>query len=71
MSTYIVSGYVTMSVVAEVEANSKAEAKRKAEELGIPGLCHQCSDAGGEDEWTLNGFDDLPDDAIHDVELKR
>ena len=69
MVKYIVSGYLTISVHAEVEAKSKEGAREKARELGVPGLCHQCDVAGGEGEWTLNGFDDPPDDAVQNVEL--
>lgn len=67
---YIVSGYLTISVVKEIEADSPEEAKAKAEQLSCPSLCHHCENAGDDDKdsWTLNGFDDPPDDAVHDVE---
>ncbi len=65
---YIVSGYLTISVCAEIEADSEAEAKTKAEALDTPPLCHQCDGSGGEGCWTLNGFDDPPVDAVQDVE---
>lgn len=67
---YTVYGYLTISAVATVEADSGEEAKEKALALDTPGLCHQCSNAGSEAEgsWTLNGFDPVPDDAVQHVE---
>jgi hypothetical protein len=67
--TYIVSGYLTIGVVKEIEASSESEARTKAGALGVPGLCHQCSGAGGTGEWELNGFDDPPDDCVQHVEV--
>jgi hypothetical protein len=65
---YTVYGYLTMSVYATVEAESEAEARKKAQDLDPPSLCHQCD--GGEEEgcWGANGFDDPPDDCVGDVE---
>lgn len=70
MSTYLVSGYLTISVSKLIQAKSKAEARRRAGELSAPSLCHQCSCAGKDDEqaWELNGFDDPPEDAVREVE---
>ena len=67
---YRVSGYLTISVVKDVTARSEAEARRKAEDLQAPSLCWQCSSAGegSDDVWELNGFDDVPEDCIQDVE---
>lgn len=67
---YRLSGYLTVSCVADIEANSEEEAREKAAQLSCPSLCHQCEDAGGDpDTWQLNGFDDPPEDAVHDVVL--
>jgi hypothetical protein len=66
---YYVYGYLTMSVFAEVEATDEADAAEKAMALDPPSLCHQCA---GEQEpgcWGGNGFDDVPDDCVQDVEL--
>lgn len=70
MPTYVVSGYLTISVSKRLQAKSKAEARRLAEDLSAPSLCHQCSCAGQDDEqvWQLNGFDDPPEDAVQEVE---
>lgn len=67
---YRVSGYLTISVTADIEAANEDEAKKKASSLGAPGLCHSCENAGGSaGEWELNGFDDPPEDAVQHVEL--
>lgn len=70
MSKYRVSGYLTISVTKVVEAESEEQAKQKALELCCPSLCHQCDGAGDDDPdaWTLNGFDDPPEDAVNHVE---
>lgn len=68
MKTYYVSGYLTISVTAEIQARNKKEAREKAGDLSAPGLCHQCDNAGGEGCWQLNGFDDPPDDAVQEIE---
>jgi len=70
MGKYIVSGYLTISVSKEIEAKSAKDAKRKAEELACPSLCHQCCQAGDDDHdaWPLNGFDDPPLDCVRNVE---
>lgn len=67
---YRVSGYLTISAFALVEAGSEKEAREKAGDLGCPSLCYQCSEAGGDEQtWQLSGFDDPPEDAVQDVEL--
>jgi len=59
MPKYAVSGWVSMSVWAEVEAEDEEGAKEAFLELQAPGLCWQCSGAGGSDgTFQLNGFDD-------------
>ncbi len=61
---YTVAGYLTIGVSQTVMASSREEALAKAEALSAPNLCHQCSEAGGDEgTWQLNGFDDPPDDA--------
>lgn len=73
MAKYHVAGYLTISVFKVVEASSEKEAREKAENLSCPSLCHQCDGAGDDDPdaWTLNGFDDPPEDAVKDVELEE
>ena len=68
VKTYLVSGYLTISVTAEIKARSTKEARELAGDLSAPSLCHQCDGAGGEGCWQLNGFDDPPDDAVQDIE---
>ena len=70
---YVVSGYLTISVVKTIRAKNERQARKKAASLAAPSLCHQCSSAGEEDEgaWELNGFDDPPDDCVRDVEVLR
>ena len=66
MPVYVVSGYITASVVKEIEAKDELE----AETLGVPSLCYQCSSAGGDsdDVWQLNELDgEPPDDCVLDV----
>jgi hypothetical protein len=72
-NTYYVSGYLTISVFKEIQAKNEKEARKKAEELCAPGLCHQCAGAGSEDpgQWELNDFDDPPDDAVQCVERAK
>lgn len=72
MPTYIVSGYLTISVVKTVEAANEDEAREKAEGLSAPSLCHQCASAGDDDDdaWELNGFDDPPVDAVQHIEVE-
>jgi hypothetical protein len=68
MPKYRVSGYLTITVTAEIEADSAAEAKAKGLELQAPGLCYHCEAAGGDEgEWQLGGFDDPPDDSVQSV----
>lgn len=70
MPKYRISGYLTVSANAIVEAKDEAEARRKAADLACPSLCHQCEYAGGDEGmWRLNGFDDPPEDAVQYVEL--
>jgi hypothetical protein len=65
---YIVSGYLTISAVVDIEAESPEEALQKAEELTTPSLCHQCASAGGDEgTWQLNEFDDPPNDAVKHI----
>ena len=70
MGKYAVFGYLTIGCFKEVEASSQAEARQKAEQLAIPGLCHQCASSGDRDDdsWVLNEFDDVPEDCIQSIE---
>ncbi len=52
---YKVSGSVTISVYTEVEATSKAEAVRLAQEHPMQSFCHQCSTGSPDEEWTTSG----------------
>lgn len=71
--TYLVSGYLTISVFKEIRATSIEEARKKAEVLSTPGLCYHCDKAGegDDDTWELNGFDDPPDDCVKYVEEQK
>ena len=53
---YTVTAEVTIGVFKRVRARSAEEAKSKAEEFGVPGLCHYCSSAGRghDDSWQLS-----------------
>lgn len=66
---YRVSGYLTISVTKDIEADSEDGARALAQALQAPSLCHQCSDSGSDDadSWELNGFDDPPEDSVNDV----
>ena len=57
---YLVSGWASISVNKEIEAESEEEAREKFMELCPPGLCWQCSTAGSgiEECFELNGWDD-------------
>lgn len=61
MSTYWVSGQVTISVSTRVEAKSKKEAKKLAADRGLVNLCRQCADGDPDDEWVTSGeLDGIP-----------
>lgn len=68
MPKYTISGYATCSVVAEVEAKDEAEARKKAAGLDVPSVYtnHHANTADG--SWHFNEFDDMPADAIRDIE---
>jgi hypothetical protein len=70
---YVVSGYLTISVVKTIRAKDKRAARKKAESLAVPSLCYQCSSAGEDedDTWELNGFDDPPNDCVRNVDVLR
>jgi hypothetical protein len=52
---FIVYGVTHVGVYLEVEAGSKEEANKKAEEAVLPRLCHQCNSEGGhEGTWGLS-----------------
>ncbi len=55
MKMYLVEGTVTVSVVTNVRARSKEEAKEKALENELPHLCYQCASNDGIGEWSLSG----------------
>jgi hypothetical protein len=58
MTTFRVSGQVTISIFADVEAETEEEAMEKAYELSMPSLCHGCSSAHGHgDVWGVTEFD--------------
>ena len=61
MAKFRVYASAPISVYAVVEADTAEQAKEVAENtLAMPGLCHQCSSAGGpsdgedSDEWGLS-----------------
>jgi hypothetical protein len=57
MPVFRVSGLVMISLNAEIEAPNEETAREMAEDLYLPGLCHQCAEAGRDDpeEWELSG----------------
>jgi hypothetical protein len=58
--TYTVTAQVTISLVAEVEAESTEEAENLAYDL--PSLCNQCGGTQGGDSWSTSGeFDGEPE----------
>lgn len=61
---FSVHAWVAVGLCKTVRARSKKEALAKAQQLGVPSLCHQCSGAGDRhaDSWTLNGLGDIPED---------
>lgn len=65
MPTYIVTGTLYAAVVTSVEANSKEDAIRIAEERDQPRLCHQCSGGGDSSRrWVLSdGLSDVVENA--------
>lgn len=52
---FTVSATVTISIHCHVKAQTKAAAKRKALDLPLPSLCHQCGSNSGVEEWSLSG----------------
>jgi hypothetical protein len=60
--TYTVTAQVTISLVAEVEAESTEEAENLAYDLRLPSLCNQCGGTQGGDSWSTSGeFDGEPE----------
>ncbi len=51
---YLVVAEMTISVSVRVEAKNEEEAKEKALEAGVQGLCHQCA-RGDYDVWSTSG----------------
>ncbi|MCZ6870532.1 MAG: hypothetical protein O7G84_13605 [Gammaproteobacteria bacterium] len=69
MPKYIVSGYISCSIVAEIEASSEADARKKADDLGTPIVHTDYHSNISDGDWHFNEFDDPPDDAVQHVEL--
>jgi hypothetical protein len=61
---FTVTAWVSIGLCKKVRARSAEEALDKANELSVPGLCHQCESSGERDEdaWVLNGLNDAPMD---------
>lgn len=53
MAEFTVITLDTMTHVQEIEAETWQEAQVKAEEEGVPGLCHQCSSHWSRDEQNV------------------
>ena len=73
MATYVVSAVGHITLVTEVEANSAEEAKEKAAQRGVTGLCHGAELDRVDDVWVTTGELDCipqPDDIV-DCELKK
>lgn len=54
MATYRISGTMTISVMVDVEADSKEEAIATAQECPAMSFCNQCAGAS-EGEWSTSG----------------
>lgn len=67
MAKWTVYGYATASVVATVEADSEEEARKKALELDTPSETLDHQHGLGDGSWHFNGWDDPPEDAVHEV----
>lgn len=52
---YQVQGAMTISVFVTVEARNAAEARKKAEDCTVQGLCNYCASTSGEEEWHTSG----------------
>ena len=59
---YTITAELTISVSKRVRASSEAEAIAKGNNLGMPGLCHECDNAGNDDDetWEIGGLDGEP-----------
>lgn len=56
MPKFQVNAMLTISVITDVEADSREEAKEIALARSVIGLCHQCSGTRTVDEeWCTNG----------------
>lgn len=55
MKKYLVTGLVTISVHTFVEASSSEEAREKALDHPMVGLCHQCAGGKDQEEWVTSG----------------
>lgn len=69
MPKYIISGYVTCSVVAMVEADNEAQAKELADDLGTPSVHTNHHPDLADGQWHFNEFDDPPEDAVMGVDV--
>jgi hypothetical protein len=52
---YHIQAEVTISVSCEVQASSPEEARHKASELPLIGLCHYCASGEPTKEWVTSG----------------
>ena len=60
---YRVSGSIKIGVYTEVEASSKAEAVRLAQEHPVLALCHECTTGSADEGWKTSGeLDEEPTD---------
>lgn len=68
---YIVTGMITISIYTKVEADSEEEARKKAMENGVIGLCHQCSAGHPSEEWCTSGELDGEPEIIHVAKIPQ
>lgn len=52
---FLLTAYVTVSLVTEVFANSEEEAIEIAEGRSLQSLCNQCANGNTYEEWSLIG----------------
>ena len=71
MKRYRVAAEMTISVSTVVEAKTRAEAIKKAQERPVVRLCYQCARGAAETEWVTSGeLDGEPQRLVADLEAQ-
>jgi hypothetical protein len=55
MKRYRVVGQMTITVMTEVKASSKREAREIARNRDVMGPCHHCASADASEKWVTSG----------------